>query len=127
MEEQAEEIRRVTISTPPTKNPKSVEAGRKGAAARQAKENALKEELRRAKDALVEKEEDIAPPTQDPPPAARESTNGPWIPIAIAAATALGLYWLKRTPNERVHSRVAQLPRGADVQLKTAPDPFYMQ
>ena len=106
----SEEITRVTA-----KNPKKVEAGRKGAAARKAKQEALKEELRKAKETLAEREEEEEEPVPSPP-SQPPQTQVPWVVLPLlGAAAAIGIYLYNRKPT---------IPRPQPAQLNTSPDPF---
>ena len=110
------EATRVTIA----KDPKKVTAGLKGAAARKAKQEAVLEQLRKAKDGLrADPQEHHAPAAAEAttPPANPTSNLWPYAVFAGAAALAFFAIMQKNVPAAEKKTAVLDKQRG----------PFYMQ
>ena len=141
--EQQELLQRVTQPSEPetrnTKDPKKVEAGRKSAAARKAKQERLLAELREAKASLA------VPPTLKAVPqqtrqtdAKSEATPTDWTSIYILGCLSIvGALWFigsqsRGTGSSRGQAKtstVSAVPPSAvsAKHLKSGPNPFYMQ
>ena len=101
------------------KNPKKVAAGKKGAAAKKAKEEALREQLRKSKEKIQ------PPPAAEPAPTKAAAPRGPekstgmsYVALAVVAAVAVGAVLLST-------QKPARAPEASAV-LNRQPDPFYM-
>jgi hypothetical protein len=111
--EMPEQIVRVTMP----KNPKKVEAGRKGAAARQTKKEQLLDELRKAKSALLADKPEI---NQDPLQAASgnqtkelkatDRTKQDWTPYVVGGLGIAGALWLLWSSRLRSRTGCASPP-----------------
>lgn len=135
---------------PPTtvKDPKKVEAGRKGAAARQAKKEQLLSELREAKAATLHATSRSAVvPTAEPVPerqgTASEQQATDWTPYIIGGLGIAGAVMLALSSGATSHQLqgnnsaaarsveparpVERHKQAPDTHLKTQPDPFIMQ
>ena len=130
------------------KDPKKVEAGRKGAAARKAKHEALLEQLRKAKEGLrpsqtthAQARAETAGTAAAGTPAAagtaeNESTeqSGAWIAYAVlagAAAVAVGAALYERrnaavSTNASAKTAAVRIEAGGKAVLDKRPNPFYM-
>ena len=128
------------------KDPKKVEAGRKGAAARKAKHEALLEQLRKAKEGLRPSQtthaqaraETAGTAAAGTPAAARTAENesteqsGAWIAYAVlagAAAVAVGAALYARPAAVSTNARAKTAPKagGKTVHVLDKLDPFHMQ
>ena len=104
---------RVTIA----KDPKKVSAGLKGAAAKKAKQKAVLEQLRKAKDGLRAGPQEPAAAEAATPPANPTSSLWPYAVFAGAAALAFFAITQKNVPAVEKKTAVLDKQRG----------PFYMQ
>jgi len=111
---QTPDISAAQTLSPKTKDPKKVEAGRKGAAARKAKQEAILRQLREAKEAIHEtantstSDKPAKQDNYDQPPlvaaatvsqseTSREADNGessPWAMYLAIGGAAVGALWL---------------------------------
>ena len=124
-----EEVQRVT--DPRQKDPRKVEAGQKGAAARKAKQERLLEELRAAKQSLQPADAPDAvpqPPKQQP----KQQLAPPptdWTPWILVGAGLAALAYTSRAAASAAAKQpaVPQAPAsGGGHQLKVS-DPFLME
>ena len=125
------EVMRVTAEPEQGKNPKKVAAGRAAAAARKAKEEKLREELRAAKEAHLNNLPTPVPaptpapaPTPTPAPARENTDWTPWVVGAGLVGSAIILYNQRTKPAPAQQAKVTPAPAQ---QLKADADPFYMQ
>ena len=130
------------------KNPKNVAAGKKGAAVRKAKQEAVLEQLRKAKEGLRERAPSLPPAPVAPTVAETSSTSSAppssqstWMPYAlIAGAVVLGAAIFTNTrqagaraatsayhpdPADRKHRSSLRLEEKS--VLETQADPFIMR
>jgi anti-sigma factor RsiW len=133
------------LSAVPTKDPRKVAAGKAGAAARKAKQEKLKDELRKAKAALIAEppasqgvilSQDIDQVRQsDEPQTVSRYSLGPWL-IGCVVIGGLGLAWLAtRAHNRFVQSNMHQSAPVANAskppviphKLNKSANPFYME
>jgi len=117
--EPVETVQRVTDDTTRQKDPRKVEAGRRGAAARKAKEEGILAELREAKTGLqkVEPLPEIPKPVQ---PRTNASIHD-WTPYIIGGIGVIAYLWYNKTHGQPV------TPPAPAKQLDTRQDPFHMQ
>ena len=115
--EAASPIERVTNSHK-NKDPKKVAAGQKGAAARKAKEEALREQPRKSKDKI----QPSSPPARAPTKAPPEAEHSSWIPYSVlAGAVVIGALLLSaQKPADVVRAREPAV-------LNRQSDAFYMR
>lgn len=127
---------------PQQKDPKKVEAGRKGAAIKKAKQERLLDELREAKASLVVKQEEhlnVAPAEQKQKNRAEGTavsvipTLADWTPYVACGLGIAALWFLysgrgnhSMAPTSTPQERVSPVKMPALKQLKTGTDPFYM-
>lgn len=122
------------------KDPKKVEAGRKGAAARKAKQEKLLAELRETKASLVPKVVALSPgpkgiSTGEPPQHDVTTNWTPWVVGGVALAGTVYLLHCRGAttmPLAIGRSTMQQPPRpskpsATTQQLNVSADPFYMK
>ena len=110
------------------KNPQKVAVGQKGAAAKKAREEALREQLRRSKEKIQ------PPPAAEPAPTEAAAPRGPeqstgisYIVLAGVAAVAVGAVLLStQRPADAASDVVKERAPKAGAVLNRRPDPFYM-
>ena len=134
------EMEQVTATRPPTKDPKKQEAGRKGAAARKKKQEAILEELRQVKEELhTRKEEMLVPqdnvPEVEEPPISKDTVknvddeSSPWM-FGVAAAVivvGIGVWTACKSRTSLQLCRNSNNSPAQDSQLNRSVDPFIMQ
>ena len=107
------------------KNPRKVAAGQKGAAAKKAKEEALLEQLRKAKDKI--QPSPSSPPARAPTESPPKAEPSPWITYAVFAwALVAGALLLSAQKPEDAARAPAAEGKKADAVLNRNADPFYM-
>ena len=107
------------------KNPRKVAAGQKGAAAKKAKEEALLEQLRKAKDKI--QPSPSSPPARAPTESPPKAEPSPWITYAVFAwALVAGALLLSAQKPEDAARAPAAKGKKADAVLNRNADPFYM-
>ena len=122
----ASPIERVTHKN---KHPKKVAAGEKGAAAKKAKEEALREQLRKFKEKIQ------PPPAAEPAPTEAAAPRGPeqsagisYVVLAGVAAVAVGAVLLStQRPADAAADIVKARTPEAGAVLNRWPDSFYMR